>query len=287
MWDLFISHASEDKEDLVRPLADELVKYGVEVWYDEFSLGLGDSLTASIDKGLINSKFGLIIISPAFFQKRWTEYELRSLLTKEINGGKVILPIWHNVTADFVASQSLFLADKKAITSELGVETLAYEIVKAIRPDIINSHLLKKACREMVTVGRERVPLKELEVAEGIRHESLPHYLVIASKLLSTLLPIGSFRDVVIDFAKDADYDEEFTVWVVIACAYVDAMREFGIPFSNEKLSSSIFSYLLLLSLGSTELCEEIDIDKDVKMFLLKSYRNHSQVLFPLVKNNI
>ena len=89
MWDLFISHASEDKEDLVRPLAEELVKYGVNVWYDEFSLELGDSLTASIDKGLIDSKFGLLIISPAFFQKRWTEYELKSLLTKEINGGKV------------------------------------------------------------------------------------------------------------------------------------------------------------------------------------------------------
>lgn len=172
MWDIFISHASEDKESLVRPLAEKLVQYGVDVWYDEFSLELGDSLTASIDKGLLGSEFGLIVISPWFFQKSWTDYELRSLLTKELNGGKTILPIWHNVDKQLVASKSLFLADKKALSSHIGIQRLAFEIVRVVRPDILNSHLIKKACREMAGGELRRTSLKELKVIDGVRHET-------------------------------------------------------------------------------------------------------------------
>ena len=286
MWDLFISHASEDKEELVRPLAEELLTYGVNVWYDEFSLGLGDSLTASIDKGLINSKFGLIIISPAFFRKRWTDYELKSLLTKEINGGKVILPIWHNVTPDFVASKSLFLADKKAITSDVGIKKLAYEIVKVVRPEIINSYLLQRAFREMKRGKSEPIELGKLKMIDGVRHQSLPHYLVIASRLLSTLLPIGSWYEVVTDFSRDAYYDDEFIIWIAISCTYIDTMRKFEVSFADKQLSNDIFSYLLLLSLNSPEGCEEINIDNEIKRFLLTSYQKYYQELFSLMKNN-
>ncbi|MBQ5610041.1 MAG: toll/interleukin-1 receptor domain-containing protein [Fibrobacteraceae bacterium] len=285
MWDLFISHASEDKEALVRPLAEELVKYGLNVWYDEFSLELGDSLTTSIDKGLIGSKFGLLIISPAFFQKRWTEYELKSLLTKEINGGKVILPIWHNVTADFVASKSLFLADKKAIASDVGIKKLAYGIVKVVRPEIISSYLLQRAFREIKRGEVELIELGKLKKIDGVRYKSLPQYLVIASRFLSTLLPIGSWEEVVTDFARDASYDDEFIIWIAISCAYIDAMRKFEVSFSDKQRCNDIFSYLLYVSLNFTEYCEKIDIDNEIKMFLLASYQKYSQELFSHIKN--
>ena len=78
-WDLFISHATEDKDGFVRPLAQALSEAGVKVWYDEFSLRLGDSLTRSIDQGLAGSAFGLLVISPHFLKKQWTEYEYRGL----------------------------------------------------------------------------------------------------------------------------------------------------------------------------------------------------------------
>ena len=284
MWDLFISHASEDKEELVRPLAEELVKYGVKVWYDEFSLELGDSLTISIDKGLINSKFGLLIISPAFFQKCWTEYELKSLLTKEINGGKVILPIWHKVTADFVASKSLFLADKKAISSDMGFSKLALEIVKVVRPDIINSHLLKRACREMKPSKIEQAKLKDLHIIEGVRHKELPLHLVIASKLLHTVFPVGTFEDFVKDFARDADYDEEYVLWVVMSCAYIDTMRKFNLNFSEGSICRNIFAYILYFSMNCDEECEKIDLGDEIKTFVIQSYYSHASVLFPIIE---
>ena len=75
MWDVFISHASEDKEAAVRPLATELTRLSLSVWYDEFSLTIGDSLRRSIDHGLSKSKFGVVILSHNFFRKEWPHRE--------------------------------------------------------------------------------------------------------------------------------------------------------------------------------------------------------------------
>ena len=76
-YDLFISHASEDKDSLVRPLAILLERLSVKVWYDEFSLKLGDDLSLSIDRGLQASRYGLLILSKSFLAKNWTDYEYR------------------------------------------------------------------------------------------------------------------------------------------------------------------------------------------------------------------
>lgn len=65
----FISHASEDKDDIVRPLSEKLQDQGFDIWYDEFELQVGDSLRRNIDKGLRHSKFGIVILSQNFFEK--------------------------------------------------------------------------------------------------------------------------------------------------------------------------------------------------------------------------
>lgn len=117
-YDFFISHASEDKEDFVKPLAETLESMGVRVWYDEFSLKVGDSLTKSIDQGLINSKFGVIVLSKVFMKKQWTNYEFKSLVSREMHRGKkVILPIWHEISKNDVMAFSPHLADKVALNS--------------------------------------------------------------------------------------------------------------------------------------------------------------------------
>ena len=38
IYDIFLSHASEDKDDVARPLALLLQKLGLRVWFDEFEL---------------------------------------------------------------------------------------------------------------------------------------------------------------------------------------------------------------------------------------------------------
>ena len=116
-YDAFISHASEDK-DFVRPLADALVSRNRRVWYDEFILKIGDSLRRSIDKGLRESRFGIVVLSNAFFQKQWPQYELDGLVARQMSSGKIILPIWHNVSHADVLDYSPTLADKLALDSQ-------------------------------------------------------------------------------------------------------------------------------------------------------------------------
>lgn len=131
--DVFISHASEDKDKIVRPLADALIKEGLSVWYDEFTLRIGDSLRQKIDQGLANSKVGLVILSSDFISKGWTNYELDGIVTRTVSGEQILLPIWHNITKQQVVDFSPSLADKVArSTATHTVEEIAKEIAELL-----------------------------------------------------------------------------------------------------------------------------------------------------------
>ncbi|MGE4514945.1 MAG: toll/interleukin-1 receptor domain-containing protein [Chryseobacterium sp.] len=115
-YDFFISHASEDKETFVRPLAEELLKLGFKVWYDELTLKFGDSLFEEISNGIRKSNYGLVIISENFLKKEWTKKELNGLISKEIfTKEKTILPVWLNISSDSIYEFSPLLADKVSI----------------------------------------------------------------------------------------------------------------------------------------------------------------------------
>lgn len=91
-YDVFISHASENKDEVARPLAAQLESLGLRVWFDECQLTLGDSLRRSIDKGLIESRFGVVILSPAFFAKEWPNKELDVLLAEKMGVKRLSSP---------------------------------------------------------------------------------------------------------------------------------------------------------------------------------------------------
>ncbi|MFL5845287.1 MAG: DUF1883 domain-containing protein [Solirubrobacteraceae bacterium] len=135
-YDVFISHASEDKDAIVRDLANALRERGLNVWFDEFALRIGDNLRRKIDAGLSSSRFGVVILSPAFLAKQWPQYELDSLVTREMAGEhQAILPIWHNLSAEDVRSYSLALANKLALsTSDLSVDEIARQIAEVVEP---------------------------------------------------------------------------------------------------------------------------------------------------------
>lgn len=130
----FISHASEDKADLVRPLAEALRTEGLDVWYDEFTLRIGDSLRQKIDQGLSQSRVGLVVLSPAFIDKGWTNYELDGIVTRSVSGEQILLPIWHNITKQQVMAYSPSIADKVARSSATStVEEIASEIAELLK----------------------------------------------------------------------------------------------------------------------------------------------------------
>ena len=139
-WDVFISHAFEDKA-YTRQLATALHRKGLKVWFDEFELKTGDGLTRTIDHGLSESKYGIVVLSPNFFAKEWTQKELGALTSRESRGEKIILPIWHNITQKQVEKYSPMLADRVAIISETDIEETVETLYSIISGAKIRTYL--------------------------------------------------------------------------------------------------------------------------------------------------
>ena len=132
-WDVFISYATEDKETVAGPLANALRALDVSVWYDDFELRIGDSLSRSIDKGIASSRFGLVILSKPFFGRNWPQHELAGLVTRANNDQHNLLPIWHEISKDEVIAHSAALADKVALlTSDHEIGEIADKIADKI-----------------------------------------------------------------------------------------------------------------------------------------------------------
>lgn len=134
-YDVFISHAHEDKETFVEPLARFLRERGIKVWYDRFVLKPGDSLSKTIEVGLARSPYGVLVLSQSFFAKRWPETEYRTLLAL----GRRIIPVWHGVSREDVARYSPILLDIFAIDSKHGVESAGRQIITVVRPDLADT----------------------------------------------------------------------------------------------------------------------------------------------------
>lgn len=138
-WDIFISHASEDKDVFVREFVRELQKAGWKVWYDEFSLTAGDSLREAIDRGISQSRVGVVVFSPNFFRKHWTAVELNGIFTIAANQGKTLVPIWLGVTASDVTQYSPMIADKVALKAEEGIFEVARKLEEILARDALRS----------------------------------------------------------------------------------------------------------------------------------------------------
>lgn len=132
-YDFFLSHASEDKESIARPLYNALTAAGVTVWFDQAVLKIGDSLRRKIDEGLAKCTYGIVIISPSFLAKEWPQRELDGLVALEVQSGKTkILPIWHEIDRDALTRRSPVLADRVAGKSIEGVDALVKKILAVI-----------------------------------------------------------------------------------------------------------------------------------------------------------
>lgn len=136
-YDVFLCHAHEDKTNFVRSLADALKAAGYRVWYDEFTLEWGDRLRRSIDEGLRSSRFGIVVLSPHFFKKRWPQKELDGLTALELDDGrKRILPVWHNLDASVIQHYAPTLADVIGIPSEEGIESMVAQLSELMLPRV-------------------------------------------------------------------------------------------------------------------------------------------------------
>jgi hypothetical protein len=132
--DLFVCHAGEDKAAVAVPLAEALKARGWSVWLDVLELTLGDSLSGQIDAALARSRFGVVVLSRAFFAKQWPRRELAGFAAREVVAGtKVILPVWHGVDQNYLVQFSPTLADRLGASTDLGIEYVAEQVSAALR----------------------------------------------------------------------------------------------------------------------------------------------------------
>ena len=131
--DIFLSHASEDKDEVARPLALMLQERGLRVWYDEFELRIGDNLIAKLNAGINSSRFGILVLSQDFFGKNWTEYELDTLESMAVTQEYILFPILHNISVEELRAYRASLANIVArSTAAHTIEEIAIEIHEII-----------------------------------------------------------------------------------------------------------------------------------------------------------
>lgn len=133
-FDVFIMYAGKDKIAVARPLADDLKDRGWSVWFDETEIGVGDSVTRAIDRGLSESRLGVAVLSPAFFSRSWPARELDSFVLREAAESRsLVLPVWHNVKARDVRDYSPALAARVAINTDRGISAVADAIEEVLK----------------------------------------------------------------------------------------------------------------------------------------------------------
>jgi hypothetical protein len=251
-YDCFISHASEDKEEFVEPLAMELHRLGMSVWFDRFALKVGDSLSRSIDEGLGQSRYGVLVLSRAFLGKPWPEYELRGLVAREIGKEKVILPIWYGVSRNDVLAFSPPLADKMAIlASDQDVTDVARQLMEVIRPDLFEHiHRAEALRRKLRALPVKMVPQSALKFDTQIRHHHLTPQQMVRIRNVHYILRDVHEQDLgemVLAFKRDLRINEEIFIWEGIAAAY-SSYRIALNPSLGE--SHEVLAALLRMSMG-------------------------------------
>lgn len=127
---MFISYASEERHSVVEPIVNKLADYNLSVWYDDRRLLIGDSILTTINHGLKDSEYGVVILSQNYFLKDWPKYELSQLSREKIDR---ILPVLHEITWKDLAHHAPVIANRRAVTTADGLERVCLEIIQVVR----------------------------------------------------------------------------------------------------------------------------------------------------------
>ena len=260
-YDVFISHASEDKDLIVRPLVTMLEELSVRVWYDEFSLKLGDSLSASIDKGLLESRFGIVVLSKSFLKKNWTDYEYRSLLSRQMNGQRIIIPLWYDITKEEVLSFSPYLVDIFAgnITPD-NLQKTILSILKVVRPDILRTLKIQAYLSAAINNSQYKVvSLNEINRSPEKLSHLTPQQYVRAKSIFYGIgkhvkLPLNEFID---EYELDLIPEREIQTWEIMNVCYLEMLERY--PESSDQDKAAYYAALIAISISAQNL-QRVDL---------------------------
>lgn len=275
-YDLFISHASEDKDQIVRPLAQKLENLGVNVWYDEFTLDFGSSISRSIELGLRDSKFGLLVLSENFINKNWPDIEYRALLSRHISEKHVILPLFYNISFDKLEKFSIFLKDIKGLNiSKDNLNEIAIHILKKVRPDIYRKRMFEGEFNKLLQKAKPRImdlddiipqkePLSQLSQQQRLRCLNIYHGI---GKLLNI-----SPEEFVKGFEFDLLPEREIRIWELMNLCYLNAIELY--PRASDDEKRDFFEIILAIGSGITHIK-----DTEISRLMASLWNHHFQLL--------
>ncbi len=198
-YDAFVSYASEDKTDFALPLAEKLRSIGLNIWFDDFCMKIGDSLREKIDLGLSSSNYGIVVLSHNFFDKQWPQKELNALYSLEVEGRSAILPVWKDIGRKHVALYSPLLADKWAAKSYEGIDKVAAQLVEVIDPE--NQYLDQFVQQELAKQKSEEYPGFDIRVIGQANYKIIrgPGFYDPSKKYICISVSNRGTRDVIIE----------------------------------------------------------------------------------------
>src|SRR6266702_1239590 len=254
-WDIFISHAFEDK-GFVKRLVEKLRELEIDVWYDEFVLKAGDSISASIDLGVNNSQFGLAVFSEVYFKKFWTREEIAGLRAREPLFGRIIIPVWLNIDKRGVTEFSPVLADRLAIiTNGRNSRHVATEVAKVVKPDALNRwHIRSTFKKSMKDAIRSELDPRGLKKSPH-RHKTLNLHQLSRIRLLHAATEDVyrvSYDSWIDDFRRDLYPDQEIIWWERLVAAYL-AMLNSGLIEPTLDNKKNLYSSMLIAANGQPE----------------------------------
>lgn len=130
--DVFLCHAWDDRQGAAKDLHDRLEALGVKVWFSEKDAGLGTPLLRAIDRGLANSRIGIVLVTPALLRRLPTE----SIADKELSAllaGERLVPVVHETTFEALRNVSPLLASRTGLnTTEESMATVAAKIAELV-----------------------------------------------------------------------------------------------------------------------------------------------------------
>lgn len=277
-YDAFIAHASEDKKGLANPLASKLREEGLNIWIDDFELNPGDSLYDMISKGLKESKYAICIFSPAFFKKKWPQYELKGTVQLLLSDRIKFLPIWLNIAHDEIINYSPPLADFVAIKSNgKNVEDVFLKCLKMIKPKI-HRKLLRKMAFDYVakTTREQKAKLSDLKQAE-IKHKNLPNSAISRSNLICEVfgdlgLEFMKVEEFIENLKRDTHPEDELKIWEILAVEYLKVRNKYNLTLNQKK---EIFKILLGKSSGMdlTESVEGKKLPEEISVKMISNKR--------------
>ncbi len=247
-YEAFISHASEDKENFVKPLAEFLEQQGLNIWYDEFALKIGDSLSESIDNGLAESKFAIVVFTKAYFEKFWTKEELKGIRALVSNNQTKILPIWLGVSREEVLGFSPILADIIAINANMKtIENIGSELIKITHPDLFAMINRRRAILKQIDESKPvMIPVDQIKMSDlrvkNLTISQISRVRTIRASLLE-VLPMSQeqWED---GFKRDMHPEKEILWWECIASAYNEICKILSLNFEKKK---KLFECMFLL----------------------------------------